>query len=133
MTEENRSEILQKLIYSAQNENKFTLLDLKDYLLGEHVVADEDIAFFRDEMSKMGLLIEEDDADDGDFIEEPTSDDIEEIEDVEEEDDELLGDEEDDEDLNLIEEPTNEDLDKVEEEESDDEDEDEDEDECVFL
>ncbi len=131
MTEENRNEILQKLIYSAQNENKFTLLDLKDYLLGEHVVADEDIAFFRDEMSKMGLLIEEDDADDGDFIEEPTSDDIEEIEDVEEEDDELLGDEEDDEDLNLIEEPTNEDLDKVEEEESDDEDEDEDEDESL--
>ena len=127
MTEESRNELLQKLIFSAQNENKFTLLDLNDYLLSEHVVSDEDAAFFKDELRKMGLLIEEDEGEDSDYIEEPTSDEIEEIEDDGEED-ELLGDDEDDEDLidntsiDLIEEPTVEDLDKVEEEESEDED-----------
>ena len=136
MTEESRNELLQKLIFSAQNENKFTVLDLNDYLLSEHVVSDEDAAFFKEELRKLGLLIEEDEADDSDYIEEPTSDEIEEIEDVEEED-ELLGDDEDDEDLmdtsaiDLIEEPTVEDLEKVEEEESEDEDEDEDEDESI--
>ena len=44
MTEENRSEILQKLIYSAQNENSFTITDLNEYLLSEHVDTEEDIA-----------------------------------------------------------------------------------------
>ena len=48
MAEENRNEILQKLIYSAQNENKFTLTDLNDFLMAEHVDSEEDIAFYKD-------------------------------------------------------------------------------------
>jgi len=132
MTEENRNELLQKLVYSAQNENKFTLLDLTDYLLAEHVDTDEDIQFFKDEMRRLGLLIEDAEAEDSDFIGDPTSDEIADLEDEEEED--LLSDDEDDlmeeedtESLDLIEEPTDSELDKVEEEENeDDEDEDED-------
>ena len=50
MTEENRSEILQKLIYSAQNENSFTISDLNEYLLSEHVDSEEDIAFFQEQL-----------------------------------------------------------------------------------
>ena len=130
MTEENRSEILQKLIYSAQNENSFTIADLNEYLLSEHVDAEEDIAFFRDELRSKGLLIENSDEEESDFIDEPTSDEIADMEDEGEEDDLLAS--EDDEDLlednpiDLMDEPTDEDLEKVEEEESDDEDEDED-------
>ena len=130
MTEENRSEILQKLIYSAQNENSFTITDLNEYLLSEHVDTEEDIAFFRDELRAKGLLIESSDEEESDYIDEPTSDEIADMEDEEEEDDLLAS--EDDEDLmddtsiDLIDEPTDEDLEKVEEEESEDEDEDED-------
>ena len=130
MTEENRSEILQKLIYSAQNENSFTITDLNEYLLSEHVDTEEDIAFFRDELRAKGLLIESSDEEESDYIGEPTSDEIADMEDEEEEDDLLAS--EDDEDLiddtsiDLIDEPTDEDLEKVEEEESEDEDEDED-------
>ena len=130
MTEENRSEILQKLIYSAQNENSFTIADLNEYLLSEHVDAEEDIAFFRDELRAKGLLIENSEEEESDFIDEPTSDEIADMEDEGEEDDLLAS--EDDEDLledtpiDLLEEPTDEDLEKVEEEESEDEDEDED-------
>lgn len=130
MTEENRSEILQKLIYSAQNENSFTIADLNEYLLSEHVDSEEDIAFFRDELRSKGLLIENSDEEESDFIDEPTSDEIADMEDEGEEDD--LLDSEDDEDLlednpiDLMDEPTDEDLEKVEEEESEDEDEDED-------
>ena len=130
MTEENRSEILQKLIYSAQNENSFTITDLNEYLLSEHVDTEEDIAFFRDELRAKGLLIESSDEEESDYIDEPTSDEIADMEDEEEEDDLLAS--EDDEDLmddtsiDVIDEPTDEDLEKVEEEESEDEDEDED-------
>ena len=130
MTEENRNEILQKLIFSAQNENKFTLMDLKDYLLGEHVDSDEDVAFFREELSKLGLIAEEIDSEDSDYIEEPSSDEIADLEEEGEEDD-LLSDEDDmmgeDEadSIDLIDEPTDAELSKVEEEESEDEDEDE--------
>ncbi|MBR1583555.1 MAG: RNA polymerase sigma factor RpoD [Spirochaetales bacterium] len=130
MTEENRSEILQKLIYSAQNENSFTIADLNEYLLSEHVDSEEDIAFFRDELRSKGLLIENSDEEESDFIDEPTSDEIADMEDEGEEDDLLAS--EDDEDLlednpiDLMDEPTDEDLEKVEEEESEDEDEDED-------
>ena len=130
MTEENRSEILQKLIYSAQNENSFTIADLNEYLLSEHVDAEEDIAFFRDELRSKGLLIENSEEEESDFIDEPTSDEIADMEDEGEEDDLLAS--EDDEDLledtpiDLMDEPTDEDLEKVEEEESEDEDEDED-------
>lgn len=96
MTEENKQEILQKLIYSAQNENKFTVSDLKEYLLSEHVDADEDIEYFRNQLEKKNLIISESDAETPDFIEEPPTDEMEEIED-EEEDDALLGGDEDDE------------------------------------
>lgn len=96
MTEENKQEILQKLIYSAQNENKFTVSDLKEYLLSEHVDADEDIEYFRNQLEKKTLIISESDVETPDFIEEPPTDEMEEIED-EEEDDALLGGDEDDE------------------------------------
>lgn len=96
MTEENKQEILQKLIYSAQNENKFTVSDLKEYLLSEHVDADEDIEYFRNQLGKKNLIISESDVETPDFIEEPPTDEMEEIED-EEEDDALLGGDEDDE------------------------------------
>ncbi len=95
MTEENKQEILQKLIYSAQNENKFTVSDLKEYLLSEHVDADEDIEYFRNQLEKKNLIISESDAETPDFIEEPPTDEMEEIED-EEDDDALLGGDEDD-------------------------------------
>lgn len=96
MTEENKQEILQKLIYSAQNENKFTVSDLKEYLLSEHVDADEDIEYFRNQLEKKNLIISESDVETPDFIEEPPTDEMEEIED-EEEDDAILGGDEDDE------------------------------------
>lgn len=96
MAEENKQEILQKLIYSAQNENKFTVSDLKEYLLSEHVDADEDIEYFRNQLEKKNLIISESDVETPDFIEEPPTDEMEEIED-EEEDDALLGGDEDDE------------------------------------
>lgn len=96
MTEENKQEILQKLIYSAQNENKFTVSDLKEFLLSEHVDADEDIEYFRNQLEKKNLIISESDVETPDFIEEPPTDEMEEIED-EEEDDALLGGDEDDE------------------------------------
>ncbi len=131
MTEETRNEILQKLIYSAKNENTFTLSDLSEYLLAEHVDSEEDIAFFRSELGRQNLLIE--DADDGpDFIGEPTSDDIEDLDDEgddllePEDDEEMLSDEESD--LDLIDEPTDSELEKVEEEESDEDDEEDDDD-----
>ncbi|MCR5443826.1 MAG: RNA polymerase sigma factor RpoD [Sphaerochaetaceae bacterium] len=134
MTDETRNEILQKLLYSAQNENTFTLSDLSEYLLAEHVDSEEDIAYFKNELSKRNLLIEDSEDEESDFIAEPTSDDIEDLDDdadglLEPEDDEdLLHD--DEANLDLIDEPTDAELEKVEEDESDDEDEeDEDEDE----
>ena len=132
MTDETRNEILQKLIYSAKNENTFTLSDLSEYLLAEHVDSEEDMAFFRAELSRQNLLIEDADDDGPDFMGEPTSDDMEDLDDenddlLEPEDDEgMLADDESD--LDLMDEPTDSELEKVEEEESeDDEDEDEDE------
>lgn len=134
MTDETRNEILQKLLYSAQNENTFTLSDLSEYLLAEHVDSEEDIAYFKNELSKRNLLIEDSEDEESDFIAEPTSDDIEDLDDdadgllEPEDDDDLLHD--DEADLDLIDEPTDAELEKVEEDESDDEDEeDEDEDE----
>ena len=130
MTEENRSEILQKLLYSAQNENSFTISDLNEYLLSEHVDSDEDITFFQNELRAKGLLIESTD-DEVDFMGDPTSDEIEDMEDEGEEDDLLAADDEDDlieeTSLDLIDEPTEEDLEKVEEEESEDDEEEDDE------
>ena len=129
MTDESRNEILQKLLYSAQNENTFTLSDLSEYLLAEHVDSEEDIAYFKNELSKRNLLIEDSEDEESDFIAEPTSDDIEDLDEdgdglLEPEDDEdLLQDDEGD--LDLIDEPTDAELEKVEEDESEDEDEDE--------
>ena len=76
MTEENKQEILQKLIYSAQNENKFTVSDLKEYLLSEHVDADDDIEYFKNQLEKKNLIISESDAETPDFIEEPPTDEM---------------------------------------------------------
>lgn len=127
MAEENRNEILQKLIYSAQNENKFTLTDLNDFLMAEHVDSEEDIAFYKDELRKQNLLIEESDVEDADFMADPTSDEIagleEDEEDLDEADDDLIV---DDEVVSIdIIEPADEDLNKIEE--SDDEEDDEEE------
>lgn len=120
MTEETRQEILQKLIYSAQNENKFTLSDLKDYLFAEHVDSDDDIEYFKNQLTKKNLLVTETEDEEGDdFIDEPPT------MDEEEDEDDLLG-SEDDEDL------LSDDLDSLDEPEpdtSEDENEDEDEDE----
>ena len=120
MTEENRSEILQKLIYSAQNENSFTISDLNEYLLSEHVDSEEDIAFFQEQLRAKGLLIENAEEEEVDFLGDPTSDEIADMEDEGEEDDLLADDEDEDllEDtpIDLIDEPTDEDLEKVEEE-----------------
>ena len=130
MTEENRSEILQKLIYSAQNENSFTISDLNEYLLSEHVDTEEDISYFKEELRAKGLLIENSEEEEVDFIEDPTSDEIADMEDEGEEDDLLADDDDedlmDDSSIDLIDEPTDEELEKVEEEENEDEDEDED-------
>lgn len=95
MTEENKQEILQKLVYSAQNENKFTMSDLKEYLLSEHVDADEDVEFFKTQLEKKNLLISDNDVESVDFIDEPPTDEIDGMD--EEEDDALLGSDEDDE------------------------------------
>lgn len=95
MTEENKHEILQKLVYSAQNENKFTMSDLKEYLLSEHVDADEDVEFFKTQLEKKNLLISDNDVESADFIDEPPTDEIDGMD--EEEDDALLGSDEDDE------------------------------------
>lgn len=137
MAEENKNEILQKLIYSAQNENKFTVMDLHDYLLSEHVDSEEEMAFYRDELAKRGLLVDEADNDDTDFIEEPTTDEIENLDDegeddllADDEDDDMLGDDEASA-IDLIEEPSDEELRKADEESDDEDDEDEDEDDNI--
>lgn len=127
MTDETRNEILQKLIFSAQNENKFDLVDLKEYLLSEHVSDDEDVMFFKNELDKRGLLTSSGDSDDSDFIEEPSSDEIANLEEEESEDDILADDEdimdEDTDGIDLIDEPSDAELNKIEEEDEDDEEE----------
>lgn len=127
MTDETRNEILQKLIFSAQNENKFDLVDLKEYLLSEHVSDDEDVMFFKNELDKRGLLTSGGDSDDSDFIEEPSSDEIANLEEEESEDDILADDEdimdEDTDGIDLIDEPSDAELNKIEEEDEDDEEE----------
>ena len=130
MPEDNKNEILQRLIDSAQNVTKLTIMDLKEFLLAEHVDSDEEFEFYKNELNKLGLLIEDMDAVESDYIDEPTSDEIENLE--EEEEDDLLNEDEDlieddTDNLDLIDEPTDEELDEVEEEESDDYEDDEDE------
>ncbi len=127
MTEENKQEILQKLLYSAQNENKFTLGDLKEFLFAEHVDSEEDIEYFKNQLAKKNLLITDADEDeDEDFIDEPPTDELEE------EEDDLLGDDEDDllgDDLDVLSEPEPADSDDENEEDENEDDEEEDEDE----
>ena len=130
MTEETRQEILQKLIYSAQNENKFTLSDLKDFLFAEHVDSDEDIEYFKNQLEKKNLLISENDEDPDDFIDEPPTD--ENIDEMGEEEDDLLASEDDeegilpDESLDVLSEPEPDDSEEESDEDEDDELEDED-------
>ncbi len=131
MTDETKQEILQKLIYSAQNENKFTLSDLKDYLFAEHVDSDEDLEYFKNQLEKKNLLISESDVDGEDFIDEPPTD--ANIDELEEEEDDLLASEDDDEvileddSLDVLNEPESEDSEESEDEDDDDlEDEDDD-------
>ncbi len=127
---DNRQEILQKLIYSAQNENQFTISDLKEYLLAEHVDIDVDFEYYAGELKKRNLLISETEAAGDEYPDEPTGEDIEDLD----EEEDLLGDGEDDEEmveadtLDLVE-PTDSDLYAVESENSDDEDEEDEEDE----
>jgi RNA polymerase primary sigma factor len=128
MTEETKQEILQKLLYSAQNENKFTLSDLKDYLFAEHVDSDEDIEYFKNQLAKKNLLISDvEDEDSDDFIDEPPTDELEE-----EEEDDLLGDDEDDlisdDSLDVLSEPEPDDSEENEEDENEDDEEEEEED-----
>lgn len=126
MTEETRQEILQKLIYSAQNENKFTLSDLKDYLFAEHVDLDEDIEYFKNQLIKKNLLIAESDDEGDDFIDDPIDEpeDEDDLLDSEGEDDDLIND-----DLDSLTDPEPDDSEDETEEDEEDEDEDEDEEE----
>ncbi len=120
MEEDNKKEVLQRLIYSAQNDNKFTLEDLKEFLISEHVDVDEHFDYFVKELSNKNLLIS---TLDDDVTFDPDGSDISELEEFEED---LLDDELSDQDLEddlLNAEPTEEDLIAVEEETSDDEDE----------
>ena len=131
MTEETKQEILQKLIYSAQNENKFTLSDLKDYLFAEHVDSDEDIEYFKNQLEKKNLLISESEEEPDDFIDEPPTD--ENIDEMEEEEDDLLASDDDealigDESLDALTEPEPDDSEEESEEEEEDELEEDDED-----
>lgn len=123
--ENNNQEILQELIYSAKNENQFTISDLKEYLISKHV-EEADFEYFINEMTKLNLIIKEIDSDDG--FKEPDSDEIDDLE--EDAEDDLLSDE-DDEDVSLdvLDEPTDSDLDAIQAEEDEDEEDDEFEDE----
>ena len=126
MEEDIKREILQRLINSAQNESQFTISDLKDYLLAEHIELEENLPFFESELSKLNLLIQDSTAVDDEFPDEPIGDDIEAME--EEEDDLLSDDEIVEEDILNVVEPSNEELDEIENgKEDDDEDEDDDE------
>jgi len=125
---ENREEILQKLIYSAQNENQFTASDLRETLLAQHVDIDSDFEYYCNELKKRGLLISEADSVGDEFLDEPTGDEM----DLEEEEDDMLDDEDDDlveaDTLDLVE-PSDSELYAVEAENSGDEEDEDEEDE----
>ena len=126
---DNRQEILDKLIYSAQNENQFTISDLKEYLLAAHVDIDVDFEYYSQELKKRNLLISESEASADEYPDEPTGEDME---DLDEEEDDLLDDGSDDEEmveadtLDLVE-PTDSELYAVESENEDEDEEEEDE------
>ncbi len=118
MENEERKEILDRLIYSAKNENQFTTTDLKEFLESIHVNTDEDFEYFKNQLEKQGLLVSEVSDELEDFPDSPTSEDMEE-----EEEDELLDDEGDDEDLlSVDDEPTDEELNSIDNENEEDED-----------
>ncbi len=120
---EEKKEILERLIYSAKNENKFTASDLKDVLESLHVNNDEDIEYFRSQLEKMNLLVAEVSDDLDDFPGNPSTEDMEEAE-----EDDLLESSEDDEDVLLPDdvEPTDDELSTIEEDEKDSDDEEDD-------
>ena len=128
---DNRQEILDKLIYSAQNENQFTISDLKEYLLAAHVDIDVDFEYYSQELKKRNLLISESEASADDYPDEPTGEDMEDLDD---EEDDLLDDGSDDEEmveadtLDLVE-PTDSELYAVESENADEDEDEEEEDE----
>lgn len=128
---DNRQEILDKLIYSAQNENQFTISDLKEYLLAAHVDIDVDFEYYSQELKKRNLLISESEASADEYPDEPTGEDME---DLDEEEDDLLDDGSDDEEmveadtLDLVE-PTDSELYAVESENADEDEDEEEEDE----
>lgn len=119
MENEERKELLDRLIYSAKNENQFTLTDLKEVLESLHVNSEEDFEYFKSQLEKQGLLVSEVNDDLEDFPDSPSS------EDMEEEEDDLLDDEDvvDDDILSVDEEPSDEELSSIENESDDDEDE----------
>ncbi len=127
MEEENKKdEILQELIYSAQNENQFELQDLKEYLISKNV-DESDFNYFIDELTNRGLIVSEPDEN---FISEPDTMEMEELE--EEEEDGFL--QEDEDDVSPIDaldnlEPADSELSEIEKEENGDSDEDEEEEE----
>ena len=128
---DNRQEILDKLIYSAQNENQFTISDLKEYLLAAHVDIDVDFEYYSQELKKRNLLISESEASADEYPDEPTGEDMEDLDD---EEDDLLDDGSDDEEmveadtLDLVE-PTDSELYAVESENADEDEDEEEEDE----
>ncbi len=133
--QERNHEILQQLIYSAQNENQFELADLKEILVAKNV-SEEDFPFFIDELSRQGLIIQ--DSEEA-FIENPDEEEFDDMEEEEEEDDGLLPEDDDEsvmiDSLDLMD-PDSSDLESIEKESDkessdgfDEEDEDEDEDE----
>lgn len=118
--QDNKNEVLQRLIYSAQNENKFTVADLKEFLIAEQVSDENDFEFFKNELNSRNLLINSSSDDEMSF--EPDGSDITEMEEYDEDllEEELEEDEIDDSLLSV--EPTEEDLLAVEEEENSEED-----------
>lgn len=121
MEDNNRyKEILKELIYSAQNENQFTIADLKEYLVSKHVEEDN-FEYFISEMTKLNLIISESENED-EFLKEQENVDIDSMD-----EEDLLVDEDDS--LDALDEPADEELDAIQREEIESEDDDEDEDE----
>lgn len=79
MAENRQKEILERLIYSAKNETKFTLQDLKDFLLQEKIDSSEEVNFYAQKLKEKDLLEEESDED----LIDPPVDDIDELEEEE--------------------------------------------------
>ncbi|MCF0238708.1 MAG: hypothetical protein HUK24_08920, partial [Sphaerochaetaceae bacterium] len=94
MENENKHEILNSLIESARNEAEFTATTLADYLLANGIDP-VDMDFYKSELTKRGLFVDENEGSD-EFPEEPSGDDISEMEDPDDDmmDDDLSDEEE---------------------------------------